>query len=62
VPDAPWSPTEALGRAIDQLIAAAAGGPAIELDVRFGAEVTAVLVAAQEAITSGRTVAIGSAR
>jgi len=62
VPDAPWSPTEALGRAIDQLIAAAAGGPAIELDVRFGAEVTAILVAAQEAITSGRTVAIDSAR
>ncbi|WP_250027488.1 Gfo/Idh/MocA family protein [Paractinoplanes maris] len=62
VPDAPWSPTEALGRAIDQLIAAAAGGPPVELDVRFGAEVTAVLVAAQEAITSGRTVSIDSAR
>jgi predicted dehydrogenase len=62
VPDAPWSPTEALGRAIDQLIAAAADGSPIELDVRFGAEVTAVLVAAQEAITSGRTVAIDSAK
>ncbi|WP_250001969.1 Gfo/Idh/MocA family protein [Actinoplanes sp. M2I2] len=62
VPDAPWSPTEALGLAIDQLIAAAAGGPPVELDVRFGAEVTAVLVAAQQAITSGRTVTIGNAR
>ncbi|MCO8272161.1 Gfo/Idh/MocA family oxidoreductase [Actinoplanes sp. TRM 88003] len=62
VPDAPWSPTEALGRAIDQLIAAAADGSPIDLDVRFGAEVTAVLVAAQEAVTSGRTVAVSSAR
>ncbi|MBU2661906.1 Gfo/Idh/MocA family oxidoreductase [Actinoplanes bogorensis] len=61
-PDQPWSPVDALGRAIDQLIAKAGGGPASELDVRFGAEVTAVLVAAQEAITSGRTVAIDTAR
>ena len=62
VPDQPWSPVDALGRAIDQLIAHAGGGPASELDVRFGAEVTAVLVAAQEAVASGRTVAIGTAR
>jgi hypothetical protein len=46
----------ALGRGIDDLIAAAGGGPEPALDVRFGAEVTAVLVAAQEAVTSGRTV------
>ncbi|MEU4238151.1 Gfo/Idh/MocA family oxidoreductase [Actinoplanes sp. NPDC026619] len=62
VPGAEWLPTEALARAIDQLLAAAAGGPAPELDVRFGAEVTAILEAAQEAITTGRTVAIRSAR
>ncbi|MET0415628.1 MAG: Gfo/Idh/MocA family oxidoreductase [Actinoplanes sp.] len=59
VPEMPWQPVEALGRAIDQLIAAAAGGPKPALDVRFGAEVTAVLVAAQEAIASGRTISIG---
>lgn len=56
VPTASWQPVQALGRAIDQLVAAAAGGPKPELDVRFGATVTAVLAAAQEAITSGRTV------
>ncbi|MBM2621223.1 Gfo/Idh/MocA family oxidoreductase [Actinoplanes sp. LDG1-06] len=61
-PDMPWSPVDALGRAIDQLIAAASGGPASELDVRFGAEITAVLVAAREAIASGRTVTVGTAR
>jgi predicted dehydrogenase len=58
VPEAEWAPTEALARAIDQLIAAAAGGPPVELGVRFGAEVTAVLEAAREAITSGRTVPV----
>jgi hypothetical protein len=36
VPGAEWLPVEALGRAIDQLLAAAAGGPKSELDVRFG--------------------------
>jgi len=59
VPTAPWEPVAALGRAIDELIAAAAGGPKPELDIRFGAEVTAVLAAAQEAIDSGRTVRVG---
>jgi predicted dehydrogenase len=62
VPEAEWLPTEALARAIDQLIAAAAGGPSPELDIRFGTEVTAVLEAAQEAVTTGRTVPIRSAR
>ncbi|MBL7255097.1 Gfo/Idh/MocA family protein [Paractinoplanes lichenicola] len=57
-PDMPWSPVDALGRAIEQLIAKAGGGPASELDVRLGAEVTAILVAAQEAIATGRTVAV----
>jgi predicted dehydrogenase len=61
VPEARWEPATALGRAIDQIIAAAAGGPAPDLDVRFGAAVTAILVAAQESITAGRAVAIDSA-
>jgi len=58
-PDAQWRADQALGRGIDQLIAAAGGGPAPAIDVRFGAEVTAVLAACQEAITSGRAVAVG---
>jgi hypothetical protein len=49
---------QALGRAIDELLAAAAGGPEPELDVRFGAQVTAILAAAQEAIRTGRTTAV----
>jgi predicted dehydrogenase len=59
VPEATWKPVDALGRAIDQLIAAAAGGPRPELDVRFGAGVTAVLEAAQEAIATRRTITVG---
>lgn len=59
VPALPWEPVQALQLAIDQLIAAAAGGAKSELDVRFGAAVTAVLVAAQEAVAAGRTVAVG---
>jgi predicted dehydrogenase len=46
VPTVPWEPVAALGRAIDELIVAAGGGPKPALDVGFGAEVTAVLVAA----------------
>jgi hypothetical protein len=49
---------QALGRAIDELLAAAAGGPAPELDVRFGARITAILEASQEAIRTGRTTAV----
>jgi predicted dehydrogenase len=62
VPSGTWKPVTALGRAIDQIIAAAAGGPEPELSVRFGAQVTAVLAAAQESITAGRAVAIDSPR
>jgi hypothetical protein len=40
------------------LLAAAAGGPRPAMDVHFGAEVTAVLVAAAEAARTGRTVRI----
>jgi len=60
-PAAPWDPVPALALAIDQLIVAAAGGPKPELDVRFGAEVTAILVAVQEAVRSGRAVAVPAA-
>jgi predicted dehydrogenase len=56
VPDLPWEPVLAFGRMLDELLAAADGGPQPELDVRFGAGVTAVLVAAEEAARSGRTV------
>jgi len=62
VPEAKWQPVDALGTAIDQLIAAVAGGAEPELDIRFGAVVTAVLEVAQEAITTGRTIAIDTAR
>jgi predicted dehydrogenase len=58
VPSAPWDPLQALGRAIDELLAAARGGPVPELDVRFGAQVTAILAAAQESIRTGRTTQI----
>ena len=61
VPEVSWKPVAALGRAIDQIIAAAAGGPKPDLDVRFGAAVTAILVAAQESITAGRAIAIDGA-
>ncbi|MEU4687639.1 Gfo/Idh/MocA family oxidoreductase [Actinoplanes sp. NPDC023714] len=56
VPRARWNPDEALGRAVDQLLAAAAGGPAPDCDVRFGARVTAILEAAERAISEGTTV------
>jgi predicted dehydrogenase len=62
VPHGEWRPQQALALAVDQLIAAADGGPKPELDVRFGAAVTAILVACQEAATTGRTVAIDTAR
>ncbi|MBB2946240.1 putative dehydrogenase [Actinoplanes lutulentus] len=59
VPRARWSPDEALGRAVDQLLAAAAGGASPACDVRFGADVTAVLVAAETALRDGVTVKLG---
>jgi predicted dehydrogenase len=58
VPEPDWEPITAYGIALDQLIAAAAGGPPVELDVRFGATVTAILAAAAESAETGRTVAI----
>jgi predicted dehydrogenase len=44
--------------ALDELIAAANGGPQPEMDVRFGARVTAILAAAEESAKSGRTVTL----
>lgn len=62
VPRGEWTAVQALTRALDQLVEAAGGGARSEVDVAFGARVTAVLAAVQEAVTTGRTVAIGSAR
>jgi predicted dehydrogenase len=59
VPAAPWEPITAYRRALDDLFAAAAGGPRPAMDIRFGAEVTAVLAAAQEAARTGRTIRVG---
>lgn len=56
VPPQSWEPVTALGAALDELIAAASGGPRPELDVRFGARVTAILAAAEEAAATGRTI------
>jgi predicted dehydrogenase len=56
VPAMQWEPVLAFGRMLDELLAAADGGPQPQLDVRFGADVTAILAAAEEAATTGRTV------
>jgi predicted dehydrogenase len=58
VPTVPWEPITAYGHALDDLIAAAGGGPRPALDVRFGAEVTTILAAAEEAARTGRTVPV----
>jgi predicted dehydrogenase len=58
VPEQPWEPVIAVGIALSELIAAAAGGPRPEMDVRFGAEMTAILEAAAEAARTGRTIAL----
>jgi predicted dehydrogenase len=58
VPPQPWEPVLAFGHALDALLSAAAGGPRPELDVRFGAQVTAILAAAAESATSGRAVKV----
>jgi hypothetical protein len=49
---------EAFGRAIDQVMTAAGGGEAPVTDVRFGAEVTRILQAAEAAATDGRTIPV----
>jgi predicted dehydrogenase len=58
VPDQDWDPVVAFGLALDQLIAASAGGPASAMDLRFGARVTAILATAAEAARTGRTTAV----
>lgn len=58
VPVVEWAPVEAFGRAVDDLVTAAGGGPASPLDIRFGAEVGRILAAAAESIGSGRTVTL----
>jgi predicted dehydrogenase len=58
VPPQPWAPITAFRIAVAELIAAAAGGPRPELGVHFGAEVTAILAAAEEAARTGRTIAL----
>ena len=58
VPTVDWAPVDALGRAVDQLIAAAGGGDQPACDVRFGANVVAVLAAADAAARSGHTVTV----
>ena len=60
VPPQTWEPTAAFGFALDELLAAAAGKLRPDMDVRFGAQVTAVLAAAAEAAATGRAVEIGS--
>jgi len=57
-PELPWEPVRAYRNALDQLLVAAGGGPRPELGVPFGAEVTAVLAAAAEAIRTGTTVTL----
>jgi len=58
VPEESWEPITAYGHALDQLIAAAAGRAAPEMDIRFGAQVTAILQAAEESARTGRTVTV----
>jgi predicted dehydrogenase len=58
VPRGQWAPPESLGRALGELIAAASGGPRSACDVRFGAQITAVLAAAEQAITTRTTISL----
>jgi predicted dehydrogenase len=58
VPTVELDHVRAFGRAVDQLLAAAAGGEQPACDVRFGAEVVAVLAAADTAARDGRTVTL----
>jgi predicted dehydrogenase len=55
VPPQPWEPIEAFGYALDDLLTAVAGARQPDLDVRLGAQVTAILAAAAESAATGRT-------
>jgi predicted dehydrogenase len=59
VPDVEFDAVEMFGKAVDQLLVAASGGPASPVDVEFGVRVTAVLAAADQALAEGRTVRLG---
>jgi predicted dehydrogenase len=56
LPPQPWEPVEAFGYAVDDLLVAVAGARQPDLDVRLGARVTAILAAAAESATTGRTI------
>ena len=58
VPSVDIDPVQAFGRAVDQVVAGAAGGPQPVCDVRFGAEVVAVLAAADAAARDGRAITL----
>jgi predicted dehydrogenase len=58
LPERSGSVVEAFGRAIDQVMTAAGGGAAPATDVRFGAEVTRILRAAETAAADGRTIPV----
>lgn len=57
-PSVRWEPTEPFSYAIDQLLAAAAGGSPSRLGIPFGVEVVAILAAAADSIENGRTVTL----
>jgi predicted dehydrogenase len=59
VPPVPWDAVGAFGNALDDLLLAASGGPASVMDARFAASITEILVAAEEAASSGRVIAVG---
>lgn len=58
MPEMDGETVDVFGHALDELLAAAAGGPPVEVDVRFGATVTAILAAAAQSVESGRTITI----
>jgi predicted dehydrogenase len=60
VPPVPWEEVRAFGNALDALLLAAGGGPSSPMDAAFGVSVTRILVAASEAASSGRVVAVSS--
>ncbi|WP_189328667.1 Gfo/Idh/MocA family protein [Actinoplanes ianthinogenes] len=59
VPAVDFSAVDCFTRAVDQLLAAAAGGARPACDVNFGQQVTEVLVAADRAVREGRAVRLG---
>jgi predicted dehydrogenase len=59
VPVEPVDASGSFANAVDELIAAASGTVRPVMDVRFGAQVTAILAAAEEAARTGRAVALG---